>query len=137
MMSIKKVKLRFNLTQHLLCKARINGVKARMLIDTGASNSCLNWARMEDYAMETDGDSFEASGASEGKIAAIQSKPCGLKLGSIKLPDFSFMILDMEHINASLKKQGAKPIDGIIGADFLLQHKVVIDYGLKCMFLND
>lgn len=136
-MPLKKVKLRCNATQHLWCKAQINGKKARLLIDTGASNSCLNWECLENFNVETEGDAFEASGATEGKISAIQSKPCSLRLGKIQLSDFSFMILDMEHINTSLLHHGAKPIDGIIGADFLLQYNVVIDYGLKCMFLND
>lgn len=134
---MKKIKLQKNTTQHLLCKARINGEKARLLIDTGASNSCLSWARMEVYKIVTEGTSFEAAGASEGKITAVQSKPCSLQLGRVRLPDFSFMVLDMEHINTTLMNQGALPIDGIIGADFLLQHKVLIDYGLKCMFLKN
>jgi hypothetical protein len=39
----------------------------------------------------------------------------------------------MQHLNATLIKEGASTIDGILGNDFLRKHKVIIDYAEKRM----
>ena len=36
----KKIKFKVIKTQHLLIKAKINGVSGNFILDTGASNSC-------------------------------------------------------------------------------------------------
>jgi len=47
----------------------------------------------------------------------------------------SFVLLDMQYINATIVKEGGKTIDGILGNDFLRKHKVIIDYSKKKMML--
>lgn len=106
-------------TKHFICRARINGKKARLLIDTGASNSCIDQIQKVTFFLEKVGESFEAAGAGEDKITASMSKKCKLQLGRHKAGELAFIILDMQHINASLKSQRTAPIDGILGADFL------------------
>ena len=39
------------------------------------------------------------------------------------------------HVNQTLRTQGAKPIDGILGADFLMKKKIVINYGKRKLIL--
>lgn len=115
-------------TKHLLCAARVNGIQAQLLIDTGASNSCLNQALQEKFMLQIKGQPFEASGAGEGKLQAIHSTESKLNLGRYAAGTHAFVLLDMTHINTTLQSQGAKPIDGILGADFFFQRNVQIDY---------
>lgn len=115
-------------TKHFLCKARINGVQARLLIDTGASNSCLNQGDQQKFLLEVEGQPFEAAGAAEGKLHAVNSAESRLNLGRYAAGTHAFVLLDMTHINITLQSQGAKPIDGILGADFFFQRNVQIDY---------
>jgi len=44
-------------------------------------------------------------------------------------------LLDLTHINTTLSSQGALPIEGIIGADFLKKNKVVVDYRNRKLWL--
>ncbi len=44
-----------------------------------------------------------------------------------------FICLDLANINQSFELIKIKPVDGVIGGDFLLQYKAVIDYGKKQM----
>ena len=111
-----------------MCAARVNGVKAKLLIDTGASNSCLNQALRDRFLVKELGDPFEAAGASEGKMKAVFSHAGELHLGRFATGPHSFVLLDMTHINATLSSQGAAPIDGILGADFFFQKNAQIDY---------
>ncbi|MGA1029725.1 MAG: aspartyl protease family protein [Flavobacteriaceae bacterium] len=130
------VKLYKNKTQHLVCTARINGVSAKLLIDTGASSSCLNKTFQEQFALEIEGQPFEAAGASEGKMQAIYSKASSLHLGRFNTGKHSFVLLDMSHINTTLKNQGVAPIEGILGADFFFERKAQIDYQNRRLYFN-
>ena len=129
------VSLRFTKTKHLLCRARVNGHNATLLIDTGASTSCIHSDLKEQFQLQTKGEPFDAAGASEGKMTASMTKKCELYLGRYKVGKHAFALLDLNHINQTLQSQGAKPIDGILGSDFLIKKKIVIDYGKKTLIL--
>ncbi|MBF11875.1 MAG: acid protease [Flavobacteriaceae bacterium] len=122
-------------TKHLLCRARINGKKAKLLIDTGASNSCIHSELQDHFKLEKKGDPFDASGASEGKMEAVLTAKCIIELGRKFKGEQAFVLLDLNHVNTTLSSQGANKIDGIIGADFLKKNKAIIDYGHRKLFL--
>ncbi len=131
----KRVKLRLTKTRHLVCRARINGHKATILIDTGASSSCIALTNKKKFNILEKGDSFEASGAGKDKVKAVLGHKCELALGRHNLGKQSFVLLDMQHINATLIHENAEPVDGILGADFLKKNRVVIDYSDKSLRL--
>ena len=131
--NLREVRINLTLTQHLSCKARINGFKANLLIDTGASNSCIAMAQKNYFSIMEKGNPFEAAGAGEDKMKAILAHNCNLFLGRHFMGEQSFVLLDMQYINATLVKEGGKTIDGILGNDFLRKHKVIIDYSKKKM----
>lgn len=133
---LKDIRLQLTKTQHIVCQARINGIKAKLLIDTGASNSCIALSEQERFGLIVEGEQFEAAGAGEGKMKAIPSQQSPLILGRHAVGAFSFILLEMQHINASLKSQRTDPIDGILGADFLKQKKAVIDYKKMRLVIN-
>ena len=129
------VSLKFTKTKHLLCRSRINGINATLLVDTGASNSCIHSDLQELFQLKAKGNSFDAAGASKGKMIATMTQKCELHLGRYKLGKHAFVLLDLAHINKTLCSQGAKPIDGILGADFLMKKKIIIDYGKRKLIL--
>lgn len=131
-----KVKLYKIKTQHLICFGSINNVKATFLIDTGASNSCISLENIDVYDLKTEGEKFEASGASDKKMEAILSKECRFKLGRFSMKKQKFILLDLNHINSLLESQNVKKINGIIGAEFLKAAKAIIDYDNLNLFLK-
>jgi hypothetical protein len=42
----------------------------------------------------------------------------------------------MTHVNEALIQYKTKPVDGIIGADVLLNGKAIIDYCNHCLYLK-
>ena len=129
------ISLKFTKTKHFLCSARINGFTATLLVDTGASNSCINSELQEKFRLKIKGDTFDAAGASEGKMTASMTQKYELYLGRYKLGKHAFVLLNLNHVNQTLQSQGAGKIDGILGADFLMKKKIVIDYGKRRMIL--
>jgi predicted aspartyl protease len=131
----KKIKFKVSKTQHLLIKAKINGVKGNFILDTGASSSCVGFESIELFLLEAKKSKTKASGAGANGMftqIAIGNK---LQLGNWKYSEFDLVIFDLSHVNEALLEHKAKPVHGIIGADILMKGKGIIDYYNHCLYL--
>ncbi|MEC7619743.1 MAG: hypothetical protein VX714_03295, partial [Bacteroidota bacterium] len=69
------------------------------------------------------------------KVKAIMGHQCDLILGRHAMGKQAFVLLDMQHINATLMNENVEPINGILGADFLKKNHAIIDYKNKVLNL--
>jgi len=132
----KKLKFKVSKTQHLLIKAKINGVTGNFILDTGASNSCVGFESIELFNLKAGKSKTKAAGAGATGMFTQIAKNNSLKIGRWKTEDFHLIIFDMTHVNDALKQYKAKPVQGIIGADVLLEGKAIIDYANHCFYLK-
>lgn len=130
------VKLKKTATNHFELKVKINNVKGRFILDTGASNSCVGIDMVDTFHLDTQESEHKASGAGTTEIETKISKKNSLKIGGYSLKKTSLILIDLMHINNALVKQNAKPIQGIIGADILHKGQAIIDYKKKYLFLK-
>ncbi len=129
--NLKKTK-----SQHLTCNLKINGTEGLFLVDTGASNSCLNNVDKEKFNQIDKNEEIEGSGAGVEKLNLKMTKKSLVEYGSKKIGSFSFFLLNMTHINETMSKNGVDKINGIIGADFLKKTKAIISYKPLGLFLK-
>jgi predicted aspartyl protease len=132
----KKIAFKVSKTQHLLIKASINGVKGNFILDTGASNSCVGFESVELFQLTAGTSKTRAAGAGATGMFTQVAKNNTLQLGRWKETDFHLVIFDLSHVNEALQQYKAKRVDGIIGADILLQGKAIIDYYNHCLYLK-
>ena len=130
------IKLKKTITNHFELAVKINNVKGRFILDTGASNSCVGFDQAETFHLETQESEHKASGAGTTEIETKISKKNKLKIGKYQLKKISLILIDLMHINHALTKQKARPIQGIIGADVLHKGEAIIDYKKKYLFLK-
>ncbi|WP_269240867.1 retropepsin-like aspartic protease [Flavobacterium limnophilum] len=131
----KKIKFKVSKTQHLLIKAKINGVKGNFILDTGASSSCVGFESIELFQLEAKKSKTQASGAGANGMLTQIAVSNKLQLGNWKNRDFDLVIFDLSHVNEALIQHKAKPVHGIIGADILMKGKGIIDYYNHCLYL--
>ncbi|WP_316636198.1 retropepsin-like aspartic protease [uncultured Flavobacterium sp.] len=132
----KKIKFKVTKTQHLLVKAKINGISGNFILDTGASNTCIGFESIERFEVSAKKSETKASGAGGTGMKTQISAHNNLQLGSWKNPDFGIVIFDLSHVNEALESFKAKPVHGIIGADVLLEGKAIIDYFNHYVYLK-
>jgi hypothetical protein len=132
----KKVKFKVTKTQHLLIKAKINGVKGNFILDTGASNSCVGFESIEHFSLEAKKSKTKASGAGATGMLTQISTNNKLQLNNWKHNKFDLVIFDLSHVNEALGHYKVKPVHGIIGADVLMKGKGIIDYYNHCLYLK-
>lgn len=123
-------------SQHLSCAIQVNGVEGIFIVDTGASNSCLDELNAEKFLIRPAGEPIEMSGAGKEKLQATSSEECQLAYKGQPIGSLSFMLIDMIAVNDSLDKMEVSPIDGILGADIFLEKKAIIDYDDLCLYLT-
>lgn len=131
-----RVKFRIIKTKHLVITAHINGVKGNFILDTGASNSCVGFECIELFKLNAAMSKTKASGAGATGMFTQIAKNNQLQLGTWKNNDFDIVVIDLSHVNQALTHHKAKPIQGIIGADVLLEAKAIIDYSSCYVTLN-
>jgi predicted aspartyl protease len=132
----KKLNFKVSKTQHLLIKAKINGITGNFILDTGASNSCVGFDGIDYFNLTVGKSKTKASGAGATGMFTQLAKNNSLKIGRWKTTEFHLVIFDMTHVNQALQQHKAKPVHGIIGADILLEGKAIIDYYNHCLYLQ-
>ena len=123
-------------TNHIQIKAEINGIKGAFIIDTGASNSCIDLENYHLFKIFPEESSEKASSATDEISKTMISKKNKVKIGKWVRKNVSIVLFDMSFINKTLEEHGAKSVNGIIGADLLKKGKGIIDYSGKKLFLK-
>ncbi|MCG9791692.1 retropepsin-like aspartic protease [Flavobacterium algicola] len=131
----KKIKFKIIKTQHLLIKAKINGLKGNFILDTGASNSCIGFETIALFQIDAKESKTKASGAGATGMMTQTSSQTKIQLGTWKTK-VDLVIFDLSHVNEALIQYKSKPVHGIIGADILLEGKAIIDYYNHYLYLQ-
>jgi predicted nucleotidyltransferase len=108
----KKIKFKITKTQHLLIKAKINGVSGNFILDTGASNSCVDLKALSYSCSQQKRLRQKPGGEPQEclhKLHQIISYNLNLERFIIRFSDF-----DLSHVNEALIQHKSKPVHGII-----------------------
>ena len=131
-----KIKFTVSKTNHLLVDASINGIKGRFILDTGASNSCVDFEDVSQFKLTAAHSKTRAAGAGATGMFTQVAQDNVLKIGRWQYKSFNLVVFDMSHVNHALVEHKAKPVQGILGADVLLEGKAIIDYANRLLYLK-
>ena len=123
---------------HLLIAVKINGKKAKMLVDTGASRTVFDINRISKFTGKKNYKKNEqlSTGLGTNTMQSHNTILKKLQIGNIIITDFETILLDLKHVNESYEKIGLGFIDGVLGGEILITFKAVIDYGKKQLKLK-
>ncbi len=123
-------------SNHFELKAYINGKKGRLILDTGASNSCIAFESVSYFNLKIKDSDIKAAGAGAINIKTYISENNTIKMGLWEKTKIPFVVFDLTHINQALNLAEVASVDGILGADVLKKSRAVIDYGRNCLYLK-
>lgn len=132
----KRIKFKVLKTQHLLVSAKINGIKGNFILDTGASNSFISTEAIEKFNLIVKISKDKAAGVGASGMEMQISTNNHLKMSYWFFNKFNIAVLNLQHVNTALQHYKMKPVDGIIGADVLLQGNGIIDYSNRVLYLK-
>lgn len=110
--------------------------KSRFIIDTGAGQTCIDIQKAEklDWALKKMEE--KATGIGSASMPISTTLIPKISLGDFDIFEYNMTIIDLNHVNNAFAEMDIKPVDGIIGADVLLQYGGVIDCGEKMLYLK-
>lgn len=123
---------------HLLIKIRINRKMAKVIIDTGASKSVFDKARIEQFVQERNFDVHDkmSSGLGTNTMQSQTTRIKKMMIGEVEILDYKAVLLDLSHVNHSYEQIGLPTVDGVLGSDILLEYRALIDYEKKILKLK-
>ena len=130
------IKLKKTITNHYEVKAKINGIKGRFILDTGASNSCVDFSEEKYFKLQVKDSKTLASGAGATDMFTKLSIKNNIQIKNWNFNNLNIVLFDLSHVNTALTQHNAKTIHGIIGADILQKGKAIIDYKNNKLFLK-
>ena len=123
---------------HLLIKAKVNGKPAVLLIDTGASKTVFDKAKVMRFVKEsvftTLGKLSTGLGTAKMETQSVQLKK--LQLGKLAISEFETIVIDLSHVNQTYARLELPEIDGVLGSDLMLKHHALIDYKKKKLTIS-
>ena len=115
---------------HILIETEFqNGEKGKWAIDTGASKTVFDVNQKQYYQLSEQADlEIKSAGLSEAQIDTMAGAIFKLKMGDLELENWPVAIIDMQYVNKLYSQFTNEVIFGLLGSDFLVQHKAVIDF---------
>jgi predicted aspartyl protease len=132
-----KVPLVLTATNHFEIVAKINGITGRFILDTGASNTCIGFDKLEFFNLNSKETKIKAAGAGATNMETLISTKNKIEIGDWKKSKLKIVLFDLVHVNEALTSHEALPVDGIIGADVLKKAKAIIDYDKRYIYLKN
>lgn len=105
-------------------------------MDTGASNTCVGFDKIEMFKLTSEETEIKAAGAGATNMDTLIATKNRIKIGDWKKKKLKIVLFDLVHVNEALTAHNALPVDGIIGADVLKKARAVIDYDQDCVYLR-
>lgn len=131
-----RIPLILTATDHFEIIAKINGIKGRFILDTGASNTCVGFDKIDYFKLISKTSEIKAAGAGATNMETLVSSKNLIEIGEWRKEKLKIVLFDLVHVNEALITHKALPVDGIIGADVLKNAKAIIDYNKKCVYLK-
>ena len=124
---------------HLMGIIKINGKKAKVIVDTGASRTVFDKERIKHF-VRTKSTVIKdklSTGLGTNSMKSHQLPIRSLQLGKIKVKDYPAVLLDLSHVNHSYAQLGMAAVDGVLGSDIMHRFKAVIDFKKSEMKLRE
>ena len=121
---------------HLLVPVVINGEQGDMIVDTGASVTVADRRFFPD-GCEEETDVQLQSGGITGSISDVRTISVRqFCIGELKLRDKRIAVIDLDYVNDMYQKHVHRKVMGLLGSDFLIAHRAVIDYPGRKLLLE-
>ena len=126
-----------NAGSHCFIDVEINTIRARFLIDTGASKTTIDSNLYEALGLK---DAIIIEGlisTYSGEIeTAVLETTLHIKIGTGVWKDANVLIVPMHSINQQYLHVGVPGINGVLGNDFFINGRAFIDYYFNTIYYS-
>ncbi len=126
-------------TGHLVAEMCVEGQSGkrdlRLVVDNGSSVTLLTPDAAKSLGLSVDKTGGMVGGLGGGGIAVSTTRAKAVKIGAHEEKDVSILVIDIGHVNAGFKGAGEKTVDGVLGSDWMLAKKALLDIESARLFI--
>jgi len=121
---------------HLILKGTLNGRPVSWIVDTGAEVSVMAAESFESFniaSRETNSRMIDASG---DRIPLRHARLYNLAFGEVNVSVFDISIAPLGPVRKYFQDGSGRPVDGILGMDFLTIGRALLDSGSGVLYMG-
>lgn len=123
---------------HPIIDAKLNGDPIRLIVDTGASHTCISRKDVKSLIKSNpenvSNDVVMGIGSKMMKNNILTIKE--ITIGDLVINNYPVVAIKITHINKAFKLLGLQAINGLLGSDILCKYNAIIDYKNRYLTLN-
>lgn len=124
-------------TGHYSISGLAEEVTLDLIVDTGASHTLLDIARVDRFGIRTGDTGSQATGLGYSNQSVETGRLANVEVGVVRIDTMQVTIVDLSQVNRVLDGMGDARVDGILGSDALTAWRAVIDYGSRSLYLME
>lgn len=125
------------LSFHPLITGELNKKNITLIIDTGASRTVLSNKLTDGFqVISSENEEAFAAGINAERFLVEQVKVDLITIGGTEFRDLVVFSTNLDAISSLYEEMVGHTIDGLIGCDFLLQNKAIIDFSNNTITVN-
>jgi predicted aspartyl protease len=122
---------------HLILRGALDGRPVTWVVDTGAEVSVMaaeSFDRFNLPSQTTDSRMIDASG---DRIALRRAQLRNVSFGNVTVTVFDIAIAPLGTVREYFRDSRGRPVDGILGMDFLTTRNALLDTGSRLIYLGN
>lgn len=124
---------------HLLLDASIEGNALKLVLDTGASQTVVDYEFLKHLIAE---DAFKLQedfsvGVGSNQINSYLVSIKKMQIANLSLENYSLATMDLSHVHQTYAQLDYPDVFGVLGGDILEKYNALIDYKNNVLRLED
>ncbi|MFT6861769.1 MAG: putative aspartyl protease, partial [Akkermansiaceae bacterium] len=121
---------------HLILSGTLNGTPVAWVVDTGAEVSVMAAESFEQFNFPSRATNSRMIDASGDRISLRQARLQNLTFGGVNVAVFDISIAPLGTVRQYFRDSTGRPVDGILGMDFLTTGSALLDSGSGLIYLG-
>jgi predicted aspartyl protease len=121
---------------NLYVNTSINGIPARLMVDTGAFATLLHQPFVRQMRIPTRETEFSSTAVNLKQRGVQVARIKRLSLGNVNILGKEVGVIDLEGLIHNGLLEASPPVAGLLGAEILHQHHGIIDFGTRTLYLK-
>lgn len=122
---------------HLVLESQWNGRLVTWIVDTGAEVSVLSKRSANQLGLQTKSSSARIIDASGDNASARSAAFNNIVFENLVVSDFPVAVIPLPVVRKNFNDHNGRPVDGIIGMDFLQSSAALFDAGSRLLYVGD
>jgi predicted aspartyl protease len=121
---------------NLYVDGAVNGMKAKLMVDTGAFATLLHSRFVRRMKIPMRDTQFSSSGVNLKQRGVQMATISRFSIGSMDMRDKDVGVINLEGLIHGGLLDASPPVAGLLGSEILRRHHGIIDFGTKTLYLK-